>query len=85
MDKTYYDVNEDLIILKDGVVLNNLRGSSFYFKKENIKIKNSNSSYSLSESDFMSLYKEDKFFINDNNEETIDAIKDLEYYSFKHK
>ena len=43
-----------------------------------------NSSYKLTVADFLDLFKDTKFAIEDDGE-TIDPEKDKEYYSFKHK
>ena len=44
-----------------------------------------NSKYVLSYEQFKELFQEAKFIIYEENDETIDTLRDEEYYSWKHK
>lgn len=85
MEKKIYNVNEAYVILKNGLVVVDLHNARFKFVKENIIIKNDNARYVLSESEFLTLYKDSKFVILEDSDAIIDSEKDKEYYSFKHK
>lgn len=84
MDKIV-EVNEALQLLKDKLILKDFNASRFIYKKKRIYVYSSNSSYSLKMEEFLELFKDSKFIIEDFEEEIIDLEKDKEYYSFKHK
>lgn len=79
------EIKEALQLLKDKIVLKDIQSNRFIYKNKRIYIYSSNSSYNLNEEDFLVLFKDGKFIIEDFEEETIDLEKDKEYYSFKHK
>lgn len=79
------EIKEALQLLKDKIVLKDIQSNRFIYKKKRIYVYSSNSSYNLNEEDFLALFKDSKFIIEDFEEEIIDLEKDKEYYSFKHK
>ena len=79
------EIKEALQLLKDKIVLKDIQSNRFIYKKKRIYVYSTNSSYNLNEEDFLSLFKDSKFIIEDFEEEIIDLEKDKEYYSFKHK
>ena len=79
------DINEALPLLKEGIILKDKLGAKFIYKKSRIYVYSTNSSYNLSCSDFIELYKDNEFVIEDFCDSGIDLEKDKEYYSFKHK
>ena len=81
----FIEVNEAVNLLKDGIILKDINKSLFVYKKEKIHVYSTNSSYSLKIDEFIELFKDDKFIIEDFDDNTIDVEKDKEYYSFKHK
>lgn len=80
-----FDVNQALEILKEKVVIKDNLKNKFVCRKNKIWVYSSNSSYSLNFKDFIELFKEHKFMIEDFDDSTIDTEKDKEYYNFKHK
>jgi hypothetical protein len=80
-----FDANEALNLLKDGAVLKDNLKSRFICKKNKVSVYASNSSYKLSCDDFLLLFKDNKFILEDFDDGEIDVQKDKEYYSFKHK
>jgi hypothetical protein len=85
MDKEIYGINEALILLKEGARLKDSLARLFVYKKERIYVYSQNSSYSLDLKEFSKLYIDTKFVIDVDDDSTIDAKKDEEYYGFKHK
>lgn len=83
--KEVFNANEALEILKDKVVLKDNSNSRFVCRKSKIYVYSSNSSYCLSFKDFLDIFKNNKFVVEDFDESGIDPLKDKEYYSFKHK
>lgn len=79
------EIKEALQLLKDKIVLKDIQSNRFIYKKKRIYVYSTNSSYNLNEEDFLALFKDSKFIIEDFEEEIIDLEKDKEYYSFKHK
>ena len=59
--------------------------NKFIYRKKRIYVYSINSSYNLDAKDFLDLFKDSKFILDDSDETTIDTEKDKEYYSFKHK
>ena len=79
------NIHEACIVLIDGLIVKDVSNNLFRYKNEKILIKGENLSCSLSLKEFKELYKDSKFIVMDDNDETIDSKKDEEYYSFKHK
>ena len=79
------EINEAITLLKEGIILKDNLNSKFICKRKRIYVYSSNSSYNLSYKDFMELFKDSKFMVEDFDDSTIDLEKDKEYYSFKHK
>lgn len=79
------EIKDALPLLKEKAVLKDFKSNRFIYKRKRIYVYSSNSSYNLKEEDFLDLFKDSKFIIEDFEEETIDLEKDKEYYSFKHK
>ena len=80
-----FDVNEALEILKDKIILKDNSNNRFVCRKNKIYVYSSNSSYCLKFNEFLDIFKNNKFIIEDFDENSIDPLKDKEYYSFKHK
>lgn len=80
-----FEINDAVNLLKEGVILKDNLANKFIYKKQKIYIYSSNSSYNLSIKDFLELFKENKFIIEDFDDSSIDLEKDKEYYRFKHK
>ena len=78
-------VDEALNALKEGAILKDNGGSRFVFKRSKVSVYSTNSSYSLTAKDFLELYSNSKFIIDNTDDSEIDVEKDKEYYSFKHK
>lgn len=85
MDKEIYNVNEALVLLKEGVILKDINRAKFVYRKDRVQIYCLNSSYNLTTKDFLTLYKDNEFIVDANDEDGIDSKKDEEYYNFKHK
>ena len=83
--KEILEISEALQLLKDKIILKDFNSNRFIYKKKRIYVYSSNSSYNLSVNDFLELFKDSKFIIEDFDEDTVDLEKDKEYYSFKHK
>lgn len=79
-----FTISEALELLKDGIVLKDNLKNRFICRKSKVYVYAPNSSYKLNFNDFVDLFKDNKFIIEDDGE-TIDPEKDKEYYSFKHK
>lgn len=57
---------------------------NFYFKDNQILIKDENKSLLIKEYDFLSLYGNSFFYlVDDDKEEAVDPKKDEEYYSWR--
>ena len=63
------EIKEVLQLLKDKIVLKDIQSNRFIYKKKRIYVYSSNSSYNLNEEDFLSLFKDSKFIIEDFEEE----------------
>ena len=85
MEKEIYNVNEAIVLLKEGVALKDKNANIFVLKKELINVYSKNSSYKLKSEDFLQLYKENEFVVFSDDDANIDSKKDEEYYGFKHK
>lgn len=85
MEKEIYNVNEAIVLLKEGVCLKDKNLNIFVLKKGLIYVYSKNSSYKLKVEDFLELYKENEFVIYSDDDTNIDSKKDEEYYGFKHK
>ena len=72
-------------LLKEGIILKDNLKNRFICKKKRVHVYSLNSSYSLSFEEFIELFKNNKFMIEDFDDSQIDLEKDKEYYSFKHK
>ena len=79
------EINDAIKLLKEGIILKDNLNSKFIYKKERIYVYSSSSYYSLKTEEFIELFKENKFVVEDFDDSTIDAEKDREYYGFKHK
>lgn len=85
MQSELLSINSAYNALKDGFVIQDISNTKFKLKNTTIVAKNINARYILTINEFLSLYKEKKFIIVEDDNGTIDAKKDEEYYSFKHK
>ena len=80
-----FGVDEAINLLKEGIVLKDNLSNRFVCKKSKINIYSSNSSYKLNFDDFILLFKDNKFIVEDFDDGAVDVEKDKEYYGFKHK
>lgn len=83
--KEIFNVVEALEILKEKIILKDNFNNRFVCRKSKIYVYSSNSSYCLSFNDFLDIFKNNQFIIEDFDEISIDPLKDKEYYNFKHK
>ena len=72
-------------LLKEGIILKDNLNNRFINKRKRIRVYSLNSSYSVSYDEFLDLFKNNKFIIENYDDCQIDSEKDKEYYSFKHK
>lgn len=85
MQEKILSINSAYNVLLEGLVIVDFLGNRFKLKENNIVVKNVNARYVLKVEEFLTLYKEKKFIVLDDDESGIDSKKDEEYYSFKHK
>lgn len=78
------NINEAINLLKEGLILKDIN-NRFIYKKKRVYVYSSNSSYNLKIDEFIELFKDNKFVLEDFEDGSIDLEKDKEYYSFKHK
>lgn len=71
--------------LKDKEIVVTVERTFFYLQEGRIVVKGTNSRYTLSPEDFVSLYNNETFFLYKPLEGSIDLDKDDEYYSWKSK
>lgn len=83
------EVIEDVYIviklLKEKKILFLTNKTFFIMKNNKIRVFNTNVSYALKIDEFIDLYKNQKFYVYEENDETYDFLRDDEYYSWKHK
>lgn len=81
--------DEALKLLKDGeilCILNDREAVFFAWRKERVLVKGSSSTYRLTESEWLNLFKDSDFLLYERApEETVNLQKDEEYYSWRHK
>lgn len=82
---TYFDINEALVLLKEKAILKDSFNTKFIGRKNGVLVWSNNSSYNLKFNDFIELFKETKFMLDECEDNGIDLEKDKEYYNFKHK
>ena len=85
MKKDVYNVNEALVLLKEGLVLKDSVGAIYKIKNKRVSVYNTNSSFSILDKEFIDLYKDKMFIVDVGDDVNIDILKDEEYYNFKHK
>lgn len=79
-------INEALILLKKKMPLIasiQNKKTYFFYKNDLFYIRNSSYSTKLNEEDFIHLYKDTVFFIEEDSNCEIDVEKDNVYYSYK--
>lgn len=81
----FFDINAAINLLKEKIILKDNLSSKFVYKNKRIYVYGINSSYNLSLEDFLDLFRDNKFMIEEFDDCAIDLEKDREYYSFKHK
>lgn len=65
---------------------NHLNNKTFFVeKKEKVLVIGTNSKFFLSYNEFKDLYKEAKFVIYEEKDDSFDFTRDVEYYNWKHK
>jgi len=67
------------------VCVSNNKKTYFKIVDDAIKVNNGNAFYSISIEEFMSFYKENSFYVLEDNAFEVSKEKDEEYYNFKHK
>lgn len=85
-----YRVNEAVELLKDNIIFYSIdnKGRKVIYVMNNKKIIVQSNAYKLSldKDEFISLYKNEEFFLFEGeNEVFVDEEKDKEYYSWEHK
>lgn len=85
MKSDILDITGAILAMKDGLVVSDFSYNKYKLNNNIVVVKSENSRCKLTLKDFIELYKEKKFIILDDESCEIDAIKDEEYYSFKHK
>lgn len=81
-------IDKAITYLKNQKILftNHLSNKTYFIeKKQKVLVIGENSKYVLSYEQFKELFQEAKFIIYEENDETIDTLRDEEYYSWKHK
>ena len=78
-------IKQAYIALQDGLAIRDFSNNRYKLKDEKVVVKNDHARFYLSVEDFLNLYKEKKFIILDDTDNSIDTKKDDEYYGFKHK
>lgn len=76
---------ETLIYLKDKAVLTTNGRDMFYLKNGNIVYKFNGNSLSIKKEDFVTLYKDEDFYLLEDNNVYIDEAKDEAYYRYYKK
>ena len=82
------EIEKAVALLKTHKLLftNHLNNKTYFVeKKQKVLVICINSKYTLTYEEFISLYKDAKFVIYEENEESFDFSRDDEYYSLKHK
>ena len=85
-----YKINEVVELMKDNIIFYSIdnRGRKVIYVLKNKKIIVQSNAYKLSldKDEFISLYKNEEFYLFDEeNEAFVDEEKDKEYYSWEHK
>lgn len=85
-----YRVNEAVELLKDNIIFYSIdnKGRKVIYVMKNKKIIVQSNAYKLSldKDEFISLYKNEEFYLFEGeNEVFVDEEKDKEYYSWEHK
>ncbi len=83
-----FNINEAIELLKQGYIVysfDKLGKLIVNIQDDLILIKDSNLTCKMDINSFINLYKSNKFYINDTDDNNIDLLKDNEYYNFKHK
>ena len=85
-----YKITEVVELMKDNIIFYSIdnRGRKVIYVLKNKKIIVQSNAYKLSldKDEFISLYKNEEFYLFDEeNEAFVDEAKDKEYYSWEHK
>ncbi|MGM9880393.1 MAG: hypothetical protein ACI318_03865 [Bacilli bacterium] len=85
-----YKITEVVELMKDNIIFYSIdnRGRKVIYVLKNKKIIVQSNAYKLSldKDEFISLYKNEEFYLFDEeNEAFVDEEKDKEYYSWEHK
>ena len=85
-----YKITEVVELMKDNIIFYSIdnRGRKVIYVSKNKKIIVQSNAYKLSldKDEFISLYKNEEFYLFDEeNEAFVDEEKDKEYYSWEHK
>ena len=85
-----YKITEVVELMKDNIIFYSIdnRGRKVIYVLKNKKIIVQSNAYKLSldKDEFLSLYKNEEFYLFDEeNEAFVDEEKDKEYYSWEHK
>ena len=85
-----YKINEVVELMKDNIIFYSIdsKGRKVIYVMRNKKIIVQSNAYKLSldKDEFISLYKNEEFYLFDEeNEAFVDEEKDKEYYSWEHK
>ena len=85
-----YKITEVVELMKDNIIFYSIdnRGRKVIYILKNKKIIVQSNAYKLSldKDEFISLYKNEEFYLFDEeNEAFVDEEKDKEYYSWEHK
>ncbi len=78
------DVSEALSYLKDGEIVTSNGTDRFIMKNDRIYYYDNGTRFSLSEKDFLQLYRLNRFFLYEESVE-IDETKDEAYYRYYRK
>ena len=78
------DANEALSYLKDGEIVTSNGTDRFIMKNDRIYCYDNGTRFSLSEKDFLQLYRLNRFFLYEESVE-IDETKDEAYYRYYRK
>lgn len=85
-----YKINEVVELMKDNIIFYSIdsKGRKVIYVMRNKKIIVQSNAYKLSldKDEFISLYKNEEFYLfEEENEAFVDEEKDKEYYSWEHK
>ncbi|MCI6155197.1 MAG: hypothetical protein SOV57_05395 [Bacilli bacterium] len=85
-----YKITEVVELMKDNIIFYSIdnRGRKVIYVLKNKKIIVQSNAYKLSldKDEFISLYKNEEFYLfEEENEAFVDEEKDKEYYSWEHK